>query len=40
MIVYPSKCLLKLLQKAIKAMKFAALGIKNVSNCKNERPPF
>ena len=39
MIAYPSVCC-KLLQKAVKAMKFAALGIKNVSTCKNERPPF
>ena len=33
MIVYPSvRC--KLLQKAVKAMKFAALRIKNVATCK------
>ena len=33
-----------LFQKAVKAMKFAALGIKNVSTCKTKKkkkgPPF
>ena len=36
MIVYPRVCC-KLLQKAVKAMKFAALGIKNVSTCKTKK---
>ena len=36
MIVYPSVCC-KLLQKAVKAMKFAALGIKKCFYLQNQK---